>query len=131
MQSRTELAQKWKQIKNLKRQASTRHIRPKKRKYKARPTTINTGPMESTFSYRIDVEWTENPLLHSIVPYKHNKAGTRHSENEAKIVRWVERGIHPFTKENHGPAAHRSPFDYLTDSQVDLAINLANEHNRN
>jgi hypothetical protein len=45
-------------------------------------------------------------------------------EDEALLVNWVEKGIHPFTGECFGPRSQRSVFDYLTDKQLDEVIKL-------
>ena len=68
-------------------------------------------------------KWGDNPLLKHVVPQRGKGV-----DSEYIIVRWVERGIHPYTKVCYGPAPCRSTFDYLSDHQVDLAIRLSNEY---
>lgn len=67
-------------------------------------------------------EWSKHPLLNQVVPYKNGQ------EAEYKLVRWVERGINPYSGKDIGPAANRSVFDYLTDHQLNLAIRISNEY---
>lgn len=106
------------------------HIRP--RKIKTNPpvkqplyvdTKYTVKDVKKEFRRRMERNlWSSHPLLPQIVPYR------KGVEAEYKLVLWVERGIHPYSGKNIGPAANRSVFDYMTDHQLNLAIRISNEY---
>lgn len=117
-------------LKDIRRKRQTRkemHIRPKIRANVKKPlyidTKYNVKNVKKIFRSRMDSsQWSYNPLIRQVIPYK------KGVEAEYKLVRWVERGIHPFSGINYGSSANRSVFDYLSDQQLDLAIKLSNEY---
>lgn len=102
-------------------------IRPKLRSTNKEKLYINTdytfkdvkGEFKKKMTHK---KWSKHPLLIQVVPYKNGQ------EAEYKLVRWVERGINPYSGKDSGPAANRSVFDYLTDHQLNLAIRISNEY---
>ena len=132
--SRAEIVAKFKASKqtSTKRKPSTKPIRANKKKRinrdnintKLNMSEVREGVNNALRSTKPD--WKSQRRLHAILPYVWS-AKRGYIYNEGRMVRWVERGEHPFNRDvNLGPAAHRSVFDYLTDKQLDEAIKLSN-----
>ena len=131
------IARMWKKIVLNRKVKNQVHIRPRLRPKQTRgrvQTNMSLNEVKETFSQQIrnikDSNRESNRESYRdrrflILPYKVSRSSGRKYYNESKIVSWIERGIHPLTGENFGPAGSRSVFDYLTDEQLDLAIELS------
>ena len=103
------------------------HVRPRLRhrvrSYRdKRPCSIKTSKLELFRRHERDEAWIESGIQ-AVVPYRELECG-RAVENEGKIMRFVESGY--ISKHQCiGPAGGRSPFDMLSDAQLDTAIQIS------
>lgn len=88
--------QRLKSYRKRRQMIKEKYIRPRLKVYMKKPlyidTEYNVKDAKNVFRSRMDKgQWSYHPLIKQVVPY------SKGSEAEYKLVRWVERGIHPFS----------------------------------